>query len=282
MVQPDQDPQLPEKDFINEGYSRDPGTLWIWLAFIAVFLAMIWGIGSQYSSYLSERTQDKPFLQVSNRDMSIFLWQNPEFMRANVKSKSGYLPAFEYLGKVTVNPQAAQQWVVGPPELLFRYHTWVRLLRGEITVRPIFATEFMEFLEYDEQWQPENWPTAPAGYKDLVKSMNPLSKDDLQKLPENTFPRIVRLAFQGWKNFRYEGEKIEAASPTYKDLTAFLKVYPHYGRSYWRNIVDSGRRQYLKSVTSETADSDERVPNDELTPFLKVAFYNYQQAEKNQ
>lgn len=279
------EPQLPERKFVSENYSSDPGTLWIWLAFSAAFLAIIWGIGSQYAGYFQGKDFEKPFLQVSNRDISVFLWQNPEFMRANVKgvSKTSYMPAFEYIGgSVAVNPRAADQWVQAPPEVLFRYHTWDRLLRDEYIARPIAVHEFIEFIEYDEQWQPENWPAAPAGYKELVKGLDPLSKDDMQRLPETTFPLVVRLAFEGWKNFRYEGEKIDAVRPTMKDMTAFLNRYPHYERSYWRNIVDTTLHEYLKSLTREASTTDAVIPVDELAAFVKAAFYNSLQAQKGQ
>ncbi len=279
------DSQLPDKKFINESYGSDPGTLWIWLAFMAAFLAILWGIGSQYAGYFQGKDIEKPFLQVTNREMSIFLWQNSELMRGNVKgvSKTAYLPAFEYAGgSVTVNPRAADQWVQAPPDLLFRYHTWSRLLRDEYIARPIPVHEFVEFIEFDEQWQPEYWPSAPAGYKDLVKGLDPLSKQDMQSLPESTFPRSVRMAFEGWKNFRHEGEAIDGVRPTMKEMTAFLNGYPHYERSYWCNIVDKARHEYLKSLTKESAATDGVIPVDELASFLKVAFFNWQQAQKKQ
>lgn len=271
---PEERETLQERDFVTKSPGVDSNMLWVWLFFLAGFLALIWGVGSQYSSYLKNNAESRPFLQVSNRDFSLFLWQNPELMRINVKNKSGYLPGFEYVEKVNMVPATADQWVVAPPEALFRYHTWDRLLRGEFSPRPITAHEFVEFLEYDEGWQPENWKDAPAGYKELVKGLNPTSTDDLQKLPEATLPQSVRLAFQGWKNFRYEGEQINAVKPTYKAMAEFLKIHPHYARSYWRNIIDDKKMQYLLGLTKDKVGSEEVIPANQLASFLKVAYFN--------
>lgn len=254
--------------------------MWMWFAFLAAFLTLIWGIGSQYTGYLQENAETKPFLKVTNREISLFLWQNPEFMRANVAAKSGYLPGFEYVGHVTMNPRAADQLAIAPPTVLFRYHTWSRLLKSEYIPRPILVTEFVEFLENDEAWQPENWPDAPAAYKDMVKGLDPTSKNDMQKMPEATLPMDVKIAFQGWKNFQFEGEAIIAVSPTYKEMAALLKKYPHYARSYWRNIVDRGRNQYLKEFSLATDELSDTIPPEQLAPFLKVAFYNFLMSQK--
>lgn len=268
-------PQLPSYD--GGGGMQ----MWMWLAFLAAFLTLIWGIGSEYTGYLQTKAEAKPFLQVTNRQISLFLWQNPEFMRVNVSSKSGYLPGFEYINKFTMNPQMADQYAIAPPEVLFRYHTWNRLLKGEFTPRPIHVTEFVEFLENDEAWQPENWPEAPEDYREMVKSLDPTSKEDMQKMPESTLPKDVRIAFQGWKNFQFEGENINAMRATYKQMAEFIKKHPHYARSYWRNISDRGQQQYLKELNQATDESDEVIPPDQLTPWLKVALYNFRMAEAN-
>lgn len=255
--------------------------MWMWLAFLGAFFALLWGVGSQYMNYLHKNAEDKPFLQVTNRQISLFLWQNPEFMRVNVASKSGYLPAFDYVGKVTMNPRAAEQLAIAPPNVLFRYHTWSRLLKKEYISRPISATEFVEFLESDEAWQPENWPGAPSEYRLMVKGLDPTSKTDIESLPETVLPLDVKIAFQGWKNFQFEGEAIVAVRPTYKEMAAFIRRYPHYARSYWQNITDRGRYQYLKGLNLATDESTETIPSEELSPFLKVAFYNYLMSLEN-
>jgi hypothetical protein len=143
------------------------------------------------------------------------------------------------------------------------------------------VTEFVEFLENDEAWQPENWPEAPEDYREMVKSLDPTSKEDMQKMPESTLPKDVRIAFQGWKNFQFEGENINAMRATYKQMAEFIKKHPHYARSYWRNISDRGQHQYLKELNQATDESDEAIPPDQLTPWLKVALYNFRMAEAN-
>ncbi len=277
---PKEDETLDESKFIQEQYKSDPTTIWVWLFFLAAFLLLAWGVGSQLSGYLQQGSEAKPFLQVTNRDFSLFLWQNPEFMRINSKNKSAYLPGFEYLDKVNMVPKTADQYVVAPPEVLFRYHTWSRLLKGEYVARPIPTDEFVEFLEYEEAWQPEYWPKAPGAYKELVQGLKPTSHDDLQAQPLSVLPLDVRMAFQGWKNFRFEGQQINDVKPTYKAMVAFLRAHPHYQRSYWRNIVDTDRLHYLVGLTNGKANSDEVIPADQLTPFLKVGFFNAQSAMK--
>lgn len=253
----------------------DTSPLWVWMFILVAFGALGWGIASQYSGYFEQNAASRPFLQVTNREISLFLWQNPEFMRVNARSKSGYLPGFEYVGKVTMTPSLADRYVAAPPEVLFRYHTWSRLLRDEYIPRPIVVREFVEFLENDEAWQPEHWPAAPKGYAAFVKGLDPVSKEDLQKQPEEVFPLVVRIAFQGWKNYLYEGEQIDASRPTYKGTVEFLKKHPNYARNFWRNIVDNERQHYLKDVNLATEASPEQIPTDQLSPFFRLAYFNW-------
>lgn len=66
-------------------------------------------------------------------------------MRVNSKTKSGYLPGFQYIDKLSIEPNMADLYAVAPPELLFLYHTWNRLLSPEFITRPIQLSEFKEF-----------------------------------------------------------------------------------------------------------------------------------------
>jgi hypothetical protein len=259
---------------------QDTSPLWVWLFILVAFGALVWGVASQYSGYFEENAASRPFLQVTNREISLFLWQNPEFMRANARSKSGYLPGFEYIGKISMTPGMADTYVAAPPEVLFRYHTWSRLLRDEYISRPIAVREFIEFLEYDEAWQPEHWPSAPQGYAALIKGLDPVSKDDLQKQPDSLLPLSVRIAFQGWKNYMYEGELINAVRPTYKGAAEFLKKHPNYARNLWRNIVDTRSQQYLKDVNLATDESSEVIPDEQLTSFFRLAYFNWQMSNQ--
>jgi hypothetical protein len=258
---------------IHEGYKKDPTTLWAWIFFLAIFMALLWGAGSWYTGYLQTQQELKPFLRVSNRALSLFLWQHPELMRANAKSKSGYLPAFQYLERVSVEPALADQIAVAPPELLFQFHTWDRLVGDVWFPRAIPEPEFIAFLDYCEEWQPRYWPQAPKEYADLVASLQSASTIDLQQLPVSTLPRVVRIAFQGWKNFQQEGEAINQFIPTYAQVGEFLKNFPHYARNYWQNLYDNTTHQYLKSLAEHPTNQDP-IPTSDLVPFLRAAVFN--------
>lgn len=271
--------QLPEDKFIHEGYKSDPGTLYAWFFFLAFLMALMWGAGSWYADYLNRQQASKPFLQVTNRELSSFLWQRPEYMRINAKSKTGYLPAFQYLQKVSVEPNLADEYVIAPPETLFLYHTWHRLIGDVWAPRTIPAGEFLQFLSYCEEWQPKYWPKAPASYQDMVKALDPKADLDLRQLPETTLPLTVRIAFQGWKNYFSEGEAINQFKPTYQEASQLILKHPTFARNYWQNIEDTQERQYLKQL-SQKSDSSEPIPSAELIPFLKLALFNFSQAAK--
>lgn len=275
-------PPLPEKDFIHEEYSKNPFPFWIWLTLLTVLASLVWGTGSWYLATMKKQIVQNPFLQVTNREFSLFLWQNPEFMRVNVSTKTGYLPDFQYLnGRVTPEPESADRFVSAPPEILFLYHTWHRLLAGEMIPRPILVGDLQEFLNYDEEWLPKYWWKAPEGYVKLINQDLPDFKDksvDLQSLPKDILPPEVRLAFQGWKNYYKEGEKIDKVKPTFSQMQKFLDRYPNYARNYWRNIVLKTTPAYLQTNTLGKFKPEDIVPGDEMTSFLKVAFYNYQQS----
>jgi hypothetical protein len=267
-----QKPELSEKDFINESYSKNPYPLWLWLFLITTALALFWGLGNWYTGKINIVFKDNPFLQVTNRDLSLFLWQNPEYMRINSKEKANYLPAFKYLDKVTIDVAYADHFASAPPDLLFRYHTWDRLIKNEFTQTPIHAKDFQDFIGYAEEWQPEYWPNAPKEYIDLLEKMSTISPDkDLSKLSDNEMPLSVRIAFQGWENFFKDKEAINTFNVTQKQLQEFLTSHPHYARNYWQNILKETIPNYLKNTESDTGD----VPMNEMSSFLKVALYNY-------
>lgn len=275
-----QGPVLSEKDFIQEGYKKNPFPFWLCLFLFTALVAISWGVSNWYNGKINLLMRDSPFLQVTNREMSLFLWQNPEFMRINVKDKRNYLPAFQYTDKVTIDVANADQYVVAPPELLFRYHTWIRLLMDEFTERPVPLKEFKEFLSYAEEWHPNYWVNAPAGYIQMVKNLpNILSDgkqtDDLAKLSVDEFPVVVRMAFQGWMNYFKEGEAINSLEITTKQMTDFLQGHAHYARNYWQNIV-LDTPDYLKNWQDKGKGV---VPKNEISSFLRVAVFNYLKAE---
>ena len=273
--------ELSEKDFINEGYSKNPFPLWVWFFLLTTFLALIWGGSSWYNNKMSLLMRSSPFLQVTNREISLFLWQNPEFMRINAKEKNAYLPGFRYLDKVTPDTSQVDQYVVAPPELLFRYHTWKRLISKEFTQRQIPKKDFKNFLSYAEEWQPRFWAAAPKEYVSMVENLPSSKADDLSTLSLQALPMEVRMAFQGWQNYFIDGEAINNLQPTYAQMREFLTTHPHYARNYWRNIVEDHKPNYLKSLSVAQRDVDALVPVDEMDSFLKVAVYNFLLAQKN-
>ncbi|MEI8366081.1 MAG: hypothetical protein WCF65_06655 [Parachlamydiaceae bacterium] len=265
-------PELSEKDFIQEGYKKNPFPFWLWFFLLTSMIALIWGASNWYMGKVSFLYQESPFLQVTNREMSLFLWQNPEFMRINVKVKTGYLPDFDYIDKVTINVANVDQYVAAPPELLFRYHTWKRLISDEYTQRPISKADFQEFLGYAEEWLPQYWPDSPVGYIQLVKGLSTVKEKNLATLPDEILPKYVKMAFQGWYNFFKDGEAINRLKVTETQMREFLTKNPHYARNYWCNIVNEQIPDYLK-LGEKTGDAV--VPANESSSFLRVAIYNY-------
>ncbi len=245
---------LRDDQLIHEGYKSNPKPFWIWLLAILLTLSFLWMTQAALQRHITEAIEENPFLQVTNREMSVFLWLNPQHMRAHAARKSGYLPGFQYLDRVGPDLEMLDDYVIAPPELLFLYHTWVRQIGDEIPLRQITSAEFAEFLKYAEEWQPQYWAQAPKGYVELVSGLSKNTEKDLR----TTLPHVVQLAFQGWKNYFKEGEAINKYTPTPEELKAFLEQHPHYARPYWRNIVDN----YLKD-------------SNQFAPFLKVALYNW-------
>ncbi len=280
MATPNNGPELSEKDFINEGYSKNPFPLWLWLFLLTIGMALLWGVGNWYTDKINIVFKESPFLQVTNRDLSLFLWQNPEYMRINTKEKSNYLPAFQYLDKVTIDLAYADQYAVAPPDLLFRYHAWNRLIKNEFTDRPILLNDFRDFIGYAEEWQPAYWPGAPKEYISLIEGLPSSQVQDLSSLPRTELPLSVRIAFQGWENYFKAGEAINQIEVTQKELQEFLSSHPHYARNYWQNIVQDNVPNYLKSAETGTQLSRDVVPANEFSSFLKAALYNYLQGSK--
>lgn len=275
-------PELQEKDFIQDDRIKNKLPFWLWGVLFTLIVTLIWGTGSWYSQKISQEVEANPFLQVTNRQISLFLWQFPEYMRVNKKTgRAGYLPGFQYLDKLNIEPEMADQMVVAPPELLFLYHTWERLLSPEFIPRSIKLSEFKEFLLYAEEWQPKYWPNAPAEYVKFANALLSSSEIESGSIPDIAAPKDVVQAFQGWKNFFKEGEAINKTVPTYGQMMTFLNASPHYQRNFWRNILMDSYPNYLKNLnTNPSINPTLTIPNSEVAPFLKVAFYNYQQSVK--
>lgn len=270
---------LSEKDFIHQGVKQNPYPFWLWLFLLAVFIILGLGASSWYNGKMSSLFRTSPFLQVTNRELSLFLWQNPEYMRAHAQEKTGYLPGFHSLDGVSMDLAASDQYVEAPPTLLFLYHTWRRLVSQEFTSRAIPKEEFKQFLNDEQEWLPRYWPNAPQTYAESLSQLPELHLDDLSALSSEQLPKDVRIAFQGWKNFYKEGKAINNVKPTVKQMQEFLAASPHYARNYWRNIVETQFPHYLIALQNP-ADAQAPLPEDQLPPFLKVAFYNYLMAGK--
>lgn len=258
------DDELKEKDFIHEGIKDDPSPLLFWFLILVIIGSISWALTTWADKFLKEEIAESPFLQVTNREFSLFLWQNPEFMRINVSDKAAYAPAFNYIETLTMNPEMAEDYVVAPPDILFKYHTWNRLLSKEVPVQQVLRADFTEFLSFAQEWTPEYWKAAPENYKKTIRDL----KQESTPLLDVPYP--VQQAYTGWKNFFKQGTAINEFTASYGLLDQLLTKYPHYARNYWQNLVPN----YLKS-TDHPYDTEKAIPNDEQTSFLKSALYNF-------
>lgn len=73
MTMPNTDPELSEKDFINNnGFKKNPFPAWLWLFLITTVIALLWGVGNWYTNKINILFRQSPFLQVTNRSLSLF------------------------------------------------------------------------------------------------------------------------------------------------------------------------------------------------------------------
>ncbi len=264
---------LSEKDFIQNRRSLVNFPFLFLICLLAVSFSLIFSSSSWFEKFLQNEKKNSPFLEVTNRDFSLFLWQFPSFMRINFK-KTGYLPGFSAMG-VNFDSETDGDFVSAPPEILFLYHTWHRLLDGEFIPRKIDAKEFEAFLTQLPEWDPMYWKQAPADYRELIVSKKYLAVNQLEKV----LPLSVQKAFIGWKNYFYEGEHINSLSPTFSEVKHFLEKHPHYARNEWRNIDEvEGQKiaglTYLSSLDEGIENVDAPIPKEQMAPFLKVAIFN--------
>lgn len=259
--------ELPDSQLVQSPSKIRTSTPWIYLALIIALAALMLGSASFIFSRQQRMQKENPFLQVTNRQFSLFLWQFPEFMRVNVSQKAGYLPGFQYIDKIAIESGQADDYVSAPPDLIFFYHRWKELVADEFSPRAISAKEFLQFLDYLPEWLPENWKDRPEGYQETVRAIR--AGGVVLDLPKE-----VQQAFIGWKNFFMEGDLINQVRPTFRQMGEFIKQAPHYARNYWRNLLIRGKPDYLKSLVLN-ANSDAVIPEDEMAAFLRVAFFNY-------
>lgn len=257
---PDLKNELDERNFIHEGVKDDPYPLFYWFVILLVIAAASWIISGWYDRVVTKETISSPFLQVTNREFSLFLWQNPEFMRIHVSDKASYLPAFNYIESLSMKPEMADDFVVAPPEILFKYHTWQRLLADEVPVQPVLRNDFNKFLEFAQEWHPTYWKEAPKSYSTLIETL-PQNEQTILNVP---IP--VQQAYTGWKNFFIEGDAVNTFNPTYKLFHQLVERYPHYSRPYWQNLIP----EYMHSK-----EEGQLIPQHEQPSFLKSALYNF-------
>lgn len=272
---------LSEEKFIDDSKRKKSPSFLKWVILLCVLMMVFLAGNWWYSSQMSAFFERGPFLQVTNRQMSLFLWQNPEFMRVNSPQKASYLPAFNYTNKLTMDIAQADHYVVAPPDLLFRYHTWHRLVSDEFSQRPIAVQEFVDFLSYAEEWHPDYWIGAPVGYRDMVHGLPNSQLANLATLSLVILPMEVRIAFQGWRNYFKDKEAINQVQPTFKQMKQFIADNPHYARNFWRNLVMNSTPGYIVNL-KHPGNDDLLVPKNELNGFLKLAFYNYTMAQKGE
>lgn len=254
---------IKEEDFIHEGLKNSPSIYLKWLLLVIFCTATLGSALIFYGMTLDNQISSKPFLKVTNREISLFLWQNPSLMRSWAKNKNSYLPGFEYSEKIGLNPEYAEEYASAPPDVLFLYHTWKRLIAENFPKRTVSKEEFQTFLLDLPEWHPKNWSKAPAHYKDMVYSLESLN--DIHSLPNS-----VLQAFIGWKNFFVEGNAINEKSFSKAEVDEFLKYYPNYSRNFWVNIAG---KSYLESL--QKLPTSAKIPNTEIPGFLRVALYNF-------
>lgn len=265
------DSDLDERNFFQEGLRRNPGPFWFWLLVCILVTSLAWYFSSRVEEEKEIVYGSTPFLQVTNRQFSLFLWQNPEFMRSNLKGSRHYLTAWEK--GITVDPSQAENWVDAPDEALFMYHVWQRLLGDYYYPRKIMQDEFVEFLKSDSQWLPQYWPKATDAYRTLIKWIEEGSNFfDLKELSYQELPLEVRQAFVGWKNYTKESEAINQIRPTYRQVWTFVDYYPNFKRPFWINLVRHDRPDYLLPVS---AKGNSLIPESEMDGLLQMGLYNY-------
>jgi hypothetical protein len=264
---------LMEKNFIQNQPILSSLPFWTWIGLFALIILIVIGSLGWFSQVKQEERKGEPFLKVTNRQMSVFLWNFPAYMRVNAPKKSGYLTGFQ-ADKENLDVSLADELVAAPPELLFLYHTWNRLLSPEFIKRAIDSSSFSEFLEQFPEWQPANWKEAPSSYVDLISLKKYENVADLEELSIEELPLIVRQAFVGAKNYFKEGPEINALKPSFLEVDDFIQTHPAYARNFWRNLHNVVNSQYLISLTDQSVSPSDSFPSEQLAPFLKIALYN--------
>ncbi len=259
---------IDDDELIQESYSTNPRPFWVWTGILLCLFAALFGLQWSVNAYLNYKQGKNPFTRVTNREFSVFLWENSGYMRIHQKGRTGYLPAFQLFNQPMMEPELAEKLVQAPPEVLYHYHTWNRLLGKTYIPRKIPPGTFLQFLESVQEWRPLYWAQAPEAYVQLLKDPNLLFEyPDLSVLSMEQLPLPVRKAFVGWVNFMEEGEAINRVILNTVRIREFLDSFPHYNRPFWKNLAGA---DYLLDLESE-----ELLPPDQAPAFFRQAFFNF-------
>ncbi len=67
--------ELDEKDFIQERGGQPPLPSWLMALILIGVLSLLWLGGSWLMREIDSGSNDRPFLKVTNRELSLFLWE---------------------------------------------------------------------------------------------------------------------------------------------------------------------------------------------------------------
>ena len=85
--------ELGNGEFAPEEMGKNQRPFFIWICLTIFIFALAYTVTSDQGKILTEKVLHQPFYQVTNREMSLFLWSNPELMRMHAQYKTGYLTA---------------------------------------------------------------------------------------------------------------------------------------------------------------------------------------------
>lgn len=251
------------------------------LTLVLMGFLLSWNGWRQYEQLVERIEAQEPFLDVSNRSFSLFLWQFSSYMRMNVARKGGYLPGF-HKDRPNFFIEEGEQRVIAPPEVLFLYHLWNRLIFPKAGEGGISPLEFREFLSATPEWDIPSWKHAPEGYRALLEEQRFLKEKDLAQLSLEQLPFEVRVAFLGWRRYYLEGEKINQWAPSKEEVVRFIQAHPEYARSLWRNIGEvegqpvAGLGYLSFMLTEQKMLPGETAPRESVPPFLRFAMFQQQ------
>jgi hypothetical protein len=265
-------PELMEKDFISEkGLKKSSKPTFQYLLLVIAVIALTWWWVSFKQNWIASNNQE--FGKVTNREFSLFLWQNPEYTRRLAYEKDHHLTQFSKDGGVHIVKNHAEDIVEAPPSLVYNYYYWKKFAGDIDFSREIERDFFYSFLESCPEWLPENWNNAPKSYSKISESLLQLSSKEFKEL-QQTLPDNLRQAFFGWLNYYHEGNLINAVAPSYEEVQSFLKEHPNLKRNIWKNLLLEQAPNYLQSALDSSIDKEKLYPQGEMTSLFKLLYFN--------